>query len=641
VTTGLATEAPTLPSEEEWLEHNQTALAWELEDLRSVLTGSPPPDRPGNRDGVNASAVDIVVEAFGLSSFERSVLVLCAGVELDTTVAEACASVGTSSSDHGSTGCPTFRMALATLPGAHWSALTPDGPLRRWRLVGLDSTGSLTTAPLRIDERVLHFLTGLMGTDPNLAGIVTPAPAGAEVTESQHAATEILTALWQVPGAPLPVLTGATRDSRRAVAHRAARQLGLHLSLLDPALLPPGPAGQDDLARLLEREGVLAGTAFLLEDDVETARALVDAATGLTQAKLAVSTARSPHLTRRTTRIVEVPRPTASEQHLLWGRVAPGAPGVGALVAAFDLDATSITTAAAVAQAGGEDLWSTCRAMSRPRLDAYAQRVRSAAGWQDLVLPEAQLTGLRMLGARARHRVTVYDDWALGTGRDTGLGSAVVFSGPSGTGKSMAAAVLANDLGLDLYRVDLSAVVSKYVGETERNLRRVFDAADEGAAVLLFDEADALFGKRTEVRDSHDRYANVEVSYLLQRMEAYRGLAILTTNMAQAIDAAFLRRLCLTVTFPFPDRQLQRELWRRVFPPQTPTGELDLEALSGLDLSGGTIRNAAVNAAFLAAAQGDIVRMDHIRQAARLEYHKLGRTLGATRSGAQLGSDPP
>jgi SpoVK/Ycf46/Vps4 family AAA+-type ATPase len=236
---------------------------------------------------------------------------------------------------------------------------------------------------------------------------------------------------------------------------------------------------------------------------------------------------------------------------------------------------------------------------------------------------------LRLLSAHARHRVTVYEEWGMRMGRTTGLGSTAVFAGPSGTGKTLAAEVLANDLDLDLYRVDLSAVVSKYVGETEKNLRRVFDAADHGSAVLLFDEADALFGKRSEVKDSHDRYANVEVSYLLQRMEAYRGLALLTTNMPESIDTAFLRRVRFLVTFPFPDEAMRVELWRRAFADETPTRGLDVLALAQLDVAGGTIRNIAVNAAFLAAEAAGPVTMEHVLRAARIEGGKLGRPMPA------------
>ena len=200
----------------------------------------------------------------------------------------------------------------------------------------------------------------------------------------------------------------------------------------------------------------------------------------------------------------------------------------------------------------------------------------------------------------------------------------VVGGGPAGL---MAAEVLANDLQLDLYRIDLSQVVSKYIGETEKNLRRVFDAAEEGAAILLFDEADALFGKRSDVRDSHDRYANIEVSYLLQRMETYRGLAILTSNMKHALDPAFLRRIRFIVPFPFPDVTQRAEMWRTVFPSVMPTADLQIEKLARLTMPGGHIRNIAVNAAFLAADANEAVQMKHLLQATRTEYAKLDKPL--------------
>lgn len=191
----------------------------------------------------------------------------------------------------------------------------------------------------------------------------------------------------------------------------------------------------------------------------------------------------------------------------------------------------------------------------------------------------------------------------------------------------MAAEVLAQELRLDLYRIDLSAVVSKYIGETEKNLRRIFDAAETGGAILLFDEADALFGKRTEVKDSHDRHANVEVSYLLQRMEAYQGLAILTTNLKGSLDQAFLRRIRFVVPFPFPDAKARAEIWQRIFPSRTPSEGLDPDKLGRLNVAGGNIRNIALNAAFLAAEAGEAVMMKHILQASKSEYLKLERSL--------------
>ena len=276
----------------------------------------------------------------------------------------------------------------------------------------------------------------------------------------------------------------------------------------------------------------------------------------------------------------------------------------------------------------GPALWDACRAQARPRLDDLAQRLEPRAGWDDLVLPAAQLRVLREVAVHVRRRATVYERWGFGARGARGLGIAALFAGPSGTGKTLAAEVLAGDLRLDLYRIDLAAVVSKYVGETEKNLRRVFDAAEAGGAVLLFDEADALFGKRSEVSDAHDRYANIEVGYLLQRMEAYRGLALLTTNMKSALDPAFLRRLRFVVQFPFPDAAQRAQIWRRAFPAADArcTGSTP-QALARLSVAGGNIRNIALGAAFLAADAGEAVQMHHLLRAAQGEYAKLERTL--------------
>jgi SpoVK/Ycf46/Vps4 family AAA+-type ATPase len=229
-------------------------------------------------------------------------------------------------------------------------------------------------------------------------------------------------------------------------------------------------------------------------------------------------------------------------------------------------------------------------------------------------------------------RTKVYEEWGFGEKMSRGLGINALFAGDSGTGKSMAAEVIANALRLDLYRIDLSAVVSKYIGETEKNLRRLFDAAEDGGAILFFDEADALFGKRSEVKDSHDRYANIEINYLLQRMEAYRGLAILATNQKSALDTAFLRRLRFVVTFPFPEAAQRATIWEkvfpnRVFPEPTKKSDLDFQRLAALPATGGMIHNIALNAAFVAANAGSPVSMDVVLQVARAEFTKHERPL--------------
>jgi SpoVK/Ycf46/Vps4 family AAA+-type ATPase len=278
-------------------------------------------------------------------------------------------------------------------------------------------------------------------------------------------------------------------------------------------------------------------------------------------------------------------------------------------------------------QLAADELWDACRSLARPKLEDLAQRIVPCATWDDLILPDPQKNTMRQLAAQVRHRMKVYETWGFAEKGRRGLGVSALFTGPSGTGKTMAAEVLARELRLDLYRIDLSAVVSKYIGETEKNLKQVFDAAEEGGVLLLFDEADALFGKRSEVRDSHDRYANIEVGYLLQRMEAYQGLAILTTNLKSSMDTAFQRRLRFTVNFPFPDAAQREAIWRKVFPAATPIQGLDTKKLAQLNVTGGNIRNVALNAAFLAAEAGTAVGMANLVEAARLEAQKIERPL--------------
>ena len=311
---------------------------------------------------------------------------------------------------------------------------------------------------------------------------------------------------------------------------------------------------------------------------------------------------------------------------------------LGTLSAHFQLDAQAISDLAAEARRMASEqgsvnhradaLWEACRAATRQPLNELVQRRLSTVRWEDLVLPPEQLGTLREIAEQVRARNRVLDEWGFGR-TVRGHGITALFVGQSGTGKTLAAEVLASALQLDLYHIDLSQVVSKYIGETEKNLRRVFDAAEASGAILLFDEADALFGKRSEVRDSHDRYANIEVSYLLQRMESYRGLAILTTNHKGALDAAFLRRLGFVVEFPFPDSAQRNAIWHQVFPKETPTAELDYGKLSRLQLGGGNIAGIALRSAYLAAFEGVPVSMRHLLRATRSEHVKLERPLSA------------
>jgi len=645
---------------ESWTEANQRHLTAAVDEVRRRLTayvdGAEPDGangdgaRAGEWTGEDPPALEALCAAFGLSPFERALLLLCAGGDLDAGFASLVATA--QGRQGGSPAEPTFGLALAALPGAHWSAITPAGPLRRWRLVEVLPGAPVTASPLRIDERILHHLAGVSQVDDRLAGFRRVLPLDADLPPSQSAVAERAAAAWERAPGPLPViqLCGGDPAARRAVAAAACAAIGVSLLAFPAWSLHPEVAEVEAFARLCERESALLGAALLLEeDDGDRAdptggRPIERFAESVGGALfLSVSQPRAP--AHRATVVLDVARPTAGEQRSLW-RAEVGAQArnhvVDALVSQFDLTAGGIRDAAATARAAGatddaapslESLWEVCRRQVRPRLDDLAQRIEPAAGWKELILPDAATQTLRELGIQARHRSTVHDRWGFAERGGRGLGISALFAGPSGTGKTMAAEVLAGDLRLDLYRIDLSEVVSKYIGETEKNLRRVFDAAEAGGAVLLFDEADALFGKRTEVKDSHDRYANIEVSYLLQRMEAYRGLAILTTNMKEALDGAFLRRIRFVVQFPFPDTAARTEIWRTIFPAAAPVDGLDYERLARLNLSGGSIRNVALSAAFLAADDGSPVRMPHLVRAARQEYAKLDKTF----TGAELG----
>jgi hypothetical protein len=654
---------------ESWIDANQRHLAAALAGVRAALARHAGPraagadgpladagaldEEPGAAGGTTSPppALETLVATFGLSRFERAVLLLCAGHELDARFSALCAAAqGDPARAH-----PTFGLALAVFPEAHWSALTPEAPLRRWRLVDVGPGGPLTQGPLRIDERVLHYLAGVSHLDERLAGMLEPLEPGGDLAPSQRALAGRIAEAWSRggpagPGLPLIQLCGPDASAKAAVIAEACATLQLAPSRLAAAFVPAGAADLDAFVRLWTREAALERRALVVDADEAD---LADAAREAAIVRLVERSAAPLILTgrdrrpaiRRHTVTLDVARPSATEQGALWRAVLGDADAVvngqlDRLVGQFDLGVAAIRSAAAEAGARldggdpGQRLWDACVSQARPRVDDLAQRIETTAGWDDLVLPEAQRQILRDIAAAARQRHRVYTDWGFAARGARGLGLHALFAGPSGTGKTMAAEVLARALRLDLYRIDLSQVVSKYIGETEKNLRRVFDAAEGGGALLLFDEADALFGKRSEVKDSHDRYANIEVSYLLQRMEAYRGLAILTTNMKDALDPAFLRRLRFVVQFPFPDAAHRAEIWRRAFPAATPTEGLRPDRLARLNVAGGNIRNIAVQAAFLAADLGEPVRMAHLLRAARAECAKLDRPLSDAEIGA-------
>lgn len=603
---------------------DRDVLVAELNVLRSRVRGEDVRQHEAELRAVAAvaarSRLDQLVEAFRLSAFERSVLLLAGGPELVGAVATEL---------QQRTGIPvlTFGTALALLPGGHWSALAPGAPLRRWELVTLEDPRTPANSPLLVDERVLNHLVGVDGLDDRIEHLARRSPPVAALPAAWEGTTYELAVAWTAG----TVAVRGRQDSCRAVVSRAAQSLGMALFEVSGADLPSDAAELARALRLLERESRIDGHAWLLDLDGVDPTIATRIARSCSECTghfaLTVGDHALPPGSGWTSVVVPPLDISGRAELLTRALLREGAPtdGVTAAAGVFDLTVDQVTAVAADVS-GGQPLWISCRRRSRVA-SSLARTMTARASWDDLVLPPGQLAQLHMLVAAVRHRSVVLDDWGFADRTRRGLGTTALFTGASGTGKTLAAEVVAHDLKLDLLHVDLSQAVSKYIGDTEKNLRQVFDAAEQGSAVLLFDEADTLFGKRSEVKDSHDRYANLEVGYLLQRMEEFRGLAILTTNARGALDQAFLRRLHAVVSFPYPDGVARARLWRSAFPPGAPTSTLDVDAIAQVDVPGGTIAAAALTAAYLAAARGSEVTTDLVREALGWELAKTGRTV--------------
>ncbi len=590
----------------------------------------------------------------GLSPFEQDVLLLALAPEVVPALEDLFAYV----QDDANRRAPTLELALLlfTEDARSWTEarrrLAGRPPIFRFSLIAAESghgpTSSLRTG-YRLDERIRDYLLGVNRIDERVAAWVREVPPEPLVETAYPSELERVERLVREAveriRAWLPVvnLAGPETVGHPALARAVCDRLGVHLLQFDLLSLPTVAAEREAGLRLLEREALLLSAAYFVNlprtavgESAADPAAIVDELETL----LFVGSERLvPPTSIRSSRAVlgvEVAPPDPTRRRELWARALTGVPTVDdgwldRLVEQFHVGPAEIRRAAEAvgrltdSTVTPRQLWDACREQAGGALADLAQRLVPSAGWKDLVLPPDTERTLRDIGAQVAHQAQVYERWGFGAKLSRGRGISALFSGPSGTGKTMAAEVLAGDLSLDLYRIDLSGVVSKYIGETEKNLRRVFDAAATGGAILFFDEADALFGKRTEVKDSHDRYANIEINYLLQRMEDYQGIAVLATNMKSALDPAFLRRLRFLVEFPFPDAPQRERIWRGVLPTQAEVATLDYQLLSAWEISGGNIRNIAVNAAFLAASEEAPIGMRHLVRAARHEYAKIGK----------------
>jgi hypothetical protein len=510
-----------------------------------------------------------------------------------------------------------------------------SGPLLTTGLVVLeDQERPFPGRAVRVSDRVVGHLLGMDTPDPLVSSVLRPLP-DAEWGDGSALAVAL------GAGIPLAYLREPATGSGVLVALDALGRLGTSALLLDLDALTRH-ADPLAAARSLAREARLLGAGLIaVPTSEQDTRADVLAALAAPPLPLLLvgSCPWDPAWSADGPLLVDVPPSTLDERGDLWRRAFADVDvgfDPGYATSQFLLRPTQVARAARaarqqsrLAQDGGvtaEHVRAGARSENGSTLQRLARRVEPTVGWSDLALPMATMTALQEVAARARHRERVLGEWGMRPGGGRGFGVAALFAGDSGTGKTMSAEVIAGDLGLDLYTVDLATVVDKYVGETEKNLDRIFDAAAGVNGVLLFDEADAVFGKRSEVKDAHDRYANVESAFLLQRMESFDGLAILATNLRANIDEAFTRRLDVLVDFPMPDAAQRLVLWRTCLRTLPQSETLDLEfCAESFELSGGAIRSAAVTAAYLAVNAGCPVTMAQVVMAVQREYRKLGR----------------
>ncbi|MFF4752177.1 ATP-binding protein [Streptomyces sp. NPDC002514] len=594
-----------------------------------------------------------LAQDFGLSALDTEILLIALVPDLDDRFEQF---YGYLNDDvtrrRPTTGLALGLCSLSAADAGARSRLSPQAPLRTGGLLLVeDQDRPFLARALRIPDRVTAHLLGDDTSDPRIVDLLVPWQDVPGVGDPSGLARALTT------GVPLAYLREEQGGAGTALAASALARAGRGVLGVDLDRLArdPNPA---EAVRVLAREARLTGAGLVCApldaltrepDKTEIIRLVTDVPVPV------VLIGRVPWDAAWSSRpplLLHAPRVEPTTRAALWTQASP-APipphlNLTHLLSPFLLAPDQIARAAQGASQtatldGGTLLPDHIRAGARSQnaagLDRLARRIEPAVTWSDLVLPPDTLAQLRELTARARHRDRVLGEWGMRPGGGRGRGVTALFAGDSGTGKTMSAEVIAADLGLDLYTVDLATVIDKYVGETEKNLERIFSEAAGINGVLLFDEADAIFGKRSEVKDAHDRYANVESAYLLQRMETFDGLAILATNLRANLDDAFTRRLDLVVDFPVPDAPQRRTLWDRCLGPLLPrTADLDLDfCADSFELSGGNIRSVAVTAAYLAAESGTPVTMADLIHAVQREYQKLGRLTLASEFGPYLG----
>lgn len=627
-------------------------LSDEVVDALLRRTTSPVLDTSQRRTELDARAAEAestgpalrlrsLARAAGLSDDDVEILVICLLPDLDSRFEKLYGYLNDDVTHRRATvGLALELSGLSPLDATARARLTPGGPLVEHSLIVVDDVDRpFLTRTLRVPDRVAAHLLGSDHPDPAL-GDVLVEPMGHRGPQAHRLATAF------VHGERLCYVRESVGDAGVAMAIAALQLAGHNVMSCDATRLN-ACADVLGVVSVLGREALLRGASLVISPVEAFGPRSAELIYRLTRLPVPVvltgTTTWDPDWSDHVPLTVESARLTLSERADLWRNE------LGDTAIELDVEdiagqyvfgprqvAAAITAAEALARSQGngdgpddDALRRGARSQNAAGLERLARRIAPGVGWDDIVLPDKALRQLHELTSRARNRERVLTDWRMRPGGGRGTGITALFAGDSGTGKTMAAEVIAGDLGLDLYTVNLATVVDKYVGETEKNLERIFTEASRVSAVLLFDEADAIFGKRSEVRDAHDRYANIESAYLLQRMETFDGLAVLATNLRANLDEAFTRRLDMIVDFPVPDDDARLALWRRCLAPPVPVADgLDLAGYAqAFTLSGGNIRSAAITAAYLAAEGATAVDATHLTAAIQQEFRKLGRLL--------------
>ena len=591
-------------------------------------------------DRAEQSGADIrlrrLARSFSLDQFDVELLLIALAPDVDPRMEQLYGYLNDDvSRRRASVGLALHLCGSPFEEGIHRSRLGPKGRLVEGSLILVeDLDRPFLTRGLVVPDRVIAHLLG----DDHPDSLIAPALSGFVVWRGNENAAIEKALRSGIRLVYLREKAGAAGSSvgASALSEVGKEPIALDLTRLSREELLQTASAAEREARLRDG-GLVVGPIEAMTDRPDVIRAFSETSVPVI---ITGSRAWDPTWSHEVPLLIDAPIPSAPDRLAIWKSTLGDGAKTGldpaAVTSQFRLNPDQVQRAARAALLRAEsddrrltvaDLHAGARSQNAAGLERLAFRVEPRVSWEDLVLPEVPMAQLRELTARIRHRDRVLDEWGVAIRSSRGRGISALFAGESGTGKTMSAEVVASDLGLDLYIIDLSTVVDKYVGETEKNLERIFQEADRVNGVLLFDEADAIFGKRSETKDAQDRFANIEIAYLLQRMERFDGLAILTTNLRANVDEAFVRRLDVIIDFPMPEIPDRLDIWKKNIHPGLPRDEdIDLDFLArSFRLSGGEIRNVAVTAAYLAADNGESISMAHLIKATEREYRKLGR----------------